>query len=293
MTKTELDPQWADALGRVLGKPVSIESVRPVGGGCINSAARLETSEGYFFVKYGQGQFSSEARQLDMLEAAAGPSINIPSPLAYRDGEAGQPGFLITRFLESGRPARDFDETLGQGLAEIHRSTASAFGFAFDTYCGSTLQPNSWTENWVSFYGESRLAHQLRLLANQGKLNQSGQKAFTRVIERLDTWLGDDEGPALIHGDLWSGNLLVSAAGGPALIDPAAYYAHREAELGMTTLFGGFSDRVYAAYHEAWPLRSGWRERNPLYQLWHVANHATLFGGSYVDQTLRILHRFA
>ena len=133
---------------------------------------------------------------------------------------------------------------------------------------------------------------ELQILMAAGLLGASERRDVERLLSRLPQLLGgSSEPPALIHGDLWSGNLIADEAGSPALIDPAAYYGHREAELGMMTLFGGFGGRVYEAYDQAFPLEPGWRARNPIYQLYHLMNHLNLFGGSYRGQVMSIVRR--
>ncbi len=286
-----------DAVGLALtawaAAPVRIDGHRPLSGGCIFAAARLDTSAGPVFVKWGQdGHFSAEARQLAALASSA-TSLAVAEPIASRDPAPGAPGYLLARFVGPGRRGPGFDEALGRGLAALHQTTAPAFGFPETTWCGTTPQPNPWEGDWIAFFRDHRLGHQLRLLANSGRLDRSAKTAFERLLDQLGERLDGSEPPSLLHGDLWSGNLLVAEDGRPALIDPAAYYGHREAEFGMMTFFGGFSDRVYAAYEEAWPLPPGWRERNEIYRLWHVANHATLFGGGYVADTAAIVRRLA
>ena len=285
----------AEALSARLGAPVRILGHRALGGGCVNEALRLETDHGPFFVKsHGapSALFSAEARGLTALRNADC-GLVVPEVLAFEDPRPGAAGFLALELLPLGA-SEDPDAALGRGLAHLHRATSGrGFGFEVDTYCGATVQPNPWTAGWLDFYRERRLGHQLRLLVDAGHFGAAARKATERLLGRLEDRLaGPDEPPALVHGDLWSGNRLETARG-PALIDPAAYYAHREAELGMMTLFGGFSARVYAAYEEAAPLAPGWRSRTPLYALYHVMNHATLFGGGYVDQALGIIRRYA
>lgn len=282
------------ALAARLQGPVEVASHRAVGGGCISEALRLETNRGTFFVKLHGGPgalFSAEARGLEALRNS-GTSLVVPEVLAFADPTPGRPGFLVLEHLSPG-PGPD-PVAFGRGLAALHRATSSqGFGFDVDTYCGATLQPNPWTSAWVPFYREHRLGHQLRLLVDAGRFGAADTKRAEALLDHLEDRLaGPEEPPALLHGDLWSGNLLATA-GGPALIDPAAYYGHREAELGMMTLFGGFSPRSYAAYEEAYSLAAGWRARNPLYELYHVMNHATLFGGGYVAQALSIIRRYA
>ncbi len=284
----------ASALRAALEEDPGSIALRRAGGGCINSAALVETASGTWFVKWNDRplphQFAAEAAGLRALRAAE-TDLVVPRPLASSDdpGEA----FLLLEYLPRGSRSRDFDERLGRALAALHRTTSpSGFGFEMDGCCGATPQPNGWMPSWRAFFAERRLGHQLALARRRG-FDGSSARAVERLIERLDAWIDDDEPSALVHGDLWSGNLHVAASGAPALIDPAAYFGHREAELGMMTLFGGFSARVFAAYDEAWPLLAGWRERIELYALYHVLNHYNLFGGGYGSQAVAIARRFA
>jgi len=280
-------------LSRVLGGQVRIEQRVRLAGGSISHTERLDTTAGSFVLKFHEtpppGFFRAEADGLTALRQS-GTSLVIPRVIAYEDVA---PSFLLTEFLSEGRRQSDFDEQLGRGLAELHRTTAPQFGFAEDNYCGATPQPNAWRERWVDFYAHARLGYQLGLASAGGLLAAVEIVRVRRLVERLGDWLNEPEtGPALIHGDLWSGNLHTDCLGRPALIDPAAYYGHPEAELGMMTLFGGFSARTFAAYDEAFALEPGWRERNPLYQLYHLMNHLNLFGASYRAQVMAVVDRF-
>jgi fructosamine-3-kinase len=183
-------------------------------------------------------------------------------------------------------------ESLGRGLAGMHRATSARFGFRVRTYCGTTPQDNSPESSWAEFYGQRRLVPLIRLIESERGLLPAERRLYEALIGRLPELVADGSPPSLIHGDLWSGNALGSARG-PALVDPACAYADREMELGMMTLFGGFSDRCFRAYDEAWPLPGGWRERNALYQLYHVLNHFLLFGGHYGPQALSLARRYA
>jgi fructosamine-3-kinase len=275
------------ALRTATGDPaLRVHALRPLGGGTFGATARVETSGGAFFAKWGDGlpdrMFAAEADGLRAL-ADAGTSLAIPRVVAV--GAA----LLVTELLE---PAPLDQAALGRGLAELHRHTSDAFGFRADTYCGATLQPNAPLDSWPRFYGERRLAPLLDVIETRRGLPASERRVYERVVERLPSLVADGAAPALVHGDLWSGNALGSTRG-PALVDPACAYADREAELGMMTLFGGFDRSCFAAYEEAFPLPAGWRERNGLYQLYHVLNHHALFGGHYGAQALALARRYA
>ncbi len=286
------------ALSRALDRDVRLERRVPLTGGSINRTERLDTTAGSFVLKTHHappaGFFHAEARGLDALRRS-GTSLVIPQVIACHDSADDErtPAFLIIEFLVEGRRRSTFDTELGRGLAALHRAAAPRFGFAADNFCGATVQPNTWCERWVDFYGRFRLGHQLGLAAQAGLLTTTEIGRIDRLIAHLETWLDEPaDGPALIHGDLWSGNLHTAASGQPALLDPAAYYGHREAELGMMTLFGGIPARALDAYDEAFALESGWRERMPLYQLYHLMNHLNLFGASYHTEVMAVVAQF-
>ena len=284
------------AIERAIGARVRILGRTPLGGGSINDTSRLDTSAGIFVVKTHRHaparMFQSEADGLDAIRAS-GTTLAVPRVIAVGPDAPGAISFLVLEHLAPGRRRADFDESLGRGLAQVHRATVRQFGFATDNYCGATPQPNPWTDRWIDFYGESRLGHQLRLATDAGLASSAHRQRIESLISRLGGWIDEPaNGPSLIHGDLWSGNLHADHEGRPALIDPAAYYAHREAEFGMMTLFGGFSARVFAAYDEAFPLEAGWQDRNDLYQLYHLLNHLNLFGSGYHSQVMAIVRRF-
>jgi protein-ribulosamine 3-kinase len=273
-----------EALRGALGRDDAIVlSTHPVGGGCIHHALRLETSAGRFFAKW-----SAEApadvflREADGLRALAdaGSPIVIPRVLAATAVSPAKPGLILMEHLETRRAEARDDEALGRGLAAIHRQRADAFGFPVPTYCGTTRQDNAWCASWPAFYAERRLRPLLAAIDAERGWSGAGRSVFDRLLERLPRLLPDASAPSLVHGDLWSGNV-AACVRGPALFDPACAYADREMEFGITTLFGGFGARFWAAYAEAWPLEPGWEERNALYQCYHLLNHHLLFGGHY------------
>ena len=190
---------------------------------------------------------------------------------------------------------RDFFQRFARQLADMHRAGGSElFGFEQDNFLGASHQPNPWNENWTEFWIQSRLGYQLQM-AEDNKLGGTElQKLGETLINRLDTRLGfASRRPSLIHGDLWGGNWLRDRDGEPVLIDPAVYYADREAEFGMTTLFPSLPPSFYDAYNEAWPMEDGWEDRVAIYRLYHLLNHLNLFGNSYLAKCLEILWRFA
>jgi protein-ribulosamine 3-kinase len=283
------------AVGAALGRDaLATRAWTSIGGGCISDAARFETDEGPFFAKWNRDAhpdlFESEALGLREM-AAAGSSLKIPKVVAV-SGQGAAPAFIVMEWLDApSAPSAADEEAFGRGLAKLHRSAGPRFGFARDTFCGATRQPNTWSESWPEFYGTRRLTPLLDAITNERGLPARERATYERLIGRLPEWLSAEATPALIHGDLWSGNVLWTPRG-PALVDPACAYAEREMEFGITTLFGGLPPRAWSAYLEAWPLPSDWRERNPLYQLYHLLNHHLLFGGGYGAQALRIARPF-
>jgi len=170
-------------------------------------------------------------------------------------------------------------------------STSSRFGFAQDNFIGTTPQPNSWKDNWVDFWREQRLGFQLRLAEQNGHGSQL-QRLGEKLMDALPAFfVGYTPQPSLLHGDLWSGNHAFLADGTPTIFDPAAYYGDRECDLAMTELFGGYHANFYAAYRAAYPLDAGYATRRDLYNLYHILNHANLFGGGYARQAEQMMQR--
>lgn len=287
-----MGPDVRAALAAALG--AQVRSATPLAGGDINEAYRVELSDGRrLFLKTHpsppRGMYATEAAGLRWLAEPAGGGAStserlaVPEVLAVSDGDDG-PSFLALELMEPGRPLGDFDERLGRGLAELHRRGAPSFGFSEDNFIGVLPQSNRPWETWVDFYRHERLAAQLALPRARSLLPSGLRQRFERLLADLERWAGPPEPPARLHGDLWGGNLHRTASGHPALIDPAVYGGHREMDLAMMRLFGGFSARVFAAYEEAFPLSPGARERVALWQLYPLLVHVNLFGGGYVSQ---------
>jgi protein-ribulosamine 3-kinase len=269
-------------LSKVTGKEVLLTRKSSVGGGCIHNATRLDTTAGTFFLKWNDScapdMFAREAECLRELKKANPEPLIIPEVILVKEVND-TPGYLLLKFLESGHP-QNGDEDLGRGLARLHRFKGEKFGFQIPTYCGLTLQDNAWQNNWPQFFAEQRIGDLIRQIRETRGMSAEHTKIYEKLIGNIPSLLPDGSIPALIHGDLWSGNFMMTQRG-PALIDPAAYYAEREMEMGIMTMFGGFSARFWSAYNEEYPLPSEWRSRNRLYQLYHILNHYLLFGGSY------------
>jgi protein-ribulosamine 3-kinase len=278
------------SLEKMLGP---IRSFTPVGGGDINAAARIDTGDARYFVKWNTASlphmFEVEARGLKMLATAN--ALRIPNVIALID----QPPALVLEWIDVGASSKlAAAEALGRGLARQHRSSASTYGLDHDNYIGSNPQRNGPSRSWIEFYRDQRLGVQRDLAQRHGHLTPDRARRLDRVLNRLDRWIDESlVTPALLHGDLWGGNTLIDAQGQPVLIDPAVYYGDREAEIAFTELFGGFGARFYAAYNEAWPLARGYAHRRDLYNLYHLLNHLNLFGAGYGGSVDAILRRYA
>jgi fructosamine-3-kinase len=283
-----------EKLSELKGISVQLITSSPVGGGCINNAVKIITSDGEYFLKWNASaphdMFLREAEGLTEMGLAESPFIIVPKVLWSKERDE-LPGIILMEYLPPASHFSGSDEMLGKGIAGMHRKTADSFGFYRPNYCGTTIQDNTWTSNWPEFYAFRRIMALVRQLDNVRGISTSEMEIYERLVERIPMLLSHQTVPSLIHGDLWSGNYMLSS-GRPALIDPACYYADREMELGMMQLFGGFSPAVWKAYQDEFPLPDGWRDRIRLYQLYHVLNHYLLFGGSYGWQALEIAKEY-
>ena len=304
-------------------KPFQYASHSSVGGGCINQTCSLRGRNGRdFFVKLNAADkhemFAAESTGLEAIAATG--TMRVPQPVTQ--GLCGAQSFLVLEYLAL--QGRGSAAELGEQLAAMHRCTSlplpgreitsdlaalppsrmassfirdgervgtSRFGFDRDNFLGTTPQPNGWMDGWVAFWRERRLGCQLRLAAENGyggKLQTLGERLMDALPAFFDGYAPQ---PSLLHGDLWGGNHGYLADGTPAIFDPAVYYGDRECDLAMTELFGGYDADFYAAYRAAWPLDVGYAVRKELYNLYHILNHANLFGGGYVRQTEQMMQR--
>ncbi len=280
-------------VGAVTGQRFVARQRQPLGGGCINQAWRIGDGERDFFVKTNSATIARtmfEAEAAGLAELAATRTVRVPLPAGH--GVAAGLAFLVLEYLPlgGGGGARAL-EMLGRRLAALHRIPQPFFGWRRDNTIGSTPQPNDRGDDWIAFWRERRLGFQLELAARNGhggELRRRGGQLLTRFD---GLFAGYRPTPALLHGDLWSGNAGCTMEGEPVIFDPACYYGDREADLAMTELFGGFSERFYGAYREALPLDVGYPQRRTLYNLYHVLNHLNLFGGGYRAQAEHMIDR--
>lgn len=288
--------QWAEAVGAALGE--SVRSWAPVTGGDICDAWRAETAAGPVFVKtHAQappGLFNMEAAGLRWMDAAlaeAGEAgAGVPEVLAHGDG------FLALPWIEPGRPTPASYEDLGRALAVLHRAGADGFGGlppgspkSLFSYLGDVPVDARPTASWAEFLLTRRWEPLARRAVERGALDPAAIGLIDRLGARLEELGGSAEPAARVHGDLWSGNVRWGSDGRGWLIDPAAHGDHREADLAMARLFGGFSERMFVAYDEAFPLAAGWEDRVDVHQVVPLLVHAVLFGPSWGARALRAL----
>ncbi len=262
------------------------------GGGCINNGGELRTKEHSYFIKWNDAarfpaMFSYETRGLDLLRSAK--AIRIPRVVHVGTAEGLQ--FIILEFIRQGKKRADYWDLLGTQLATLHRHSHATFGLDHENYIGSLPQQNTPHAKWVNFFIECRLLPQLVRGEDSGAISSMLRKKFDALFLRLNE-LMPEEKPALLHGDLWSGNLLIDDSGYPCLIDPAVYYGNREAELAFTQLFGGFDESFLHVYNSDFPLQPEFTTRIDLYNLYPLLVHVNLFGGSYLQSVERIIKQY-
>lgn len=253
-----------------------------LGGGCINSAFRLNGEDVSYFVKHNSAHlldmFIAEAAGLESM--AETNTIRVPKPICY--GTAGNQSYLVLEYLQLG--GGHSIEQLGEQLAAMHRYTTRQFGFHINNTIGATHQDNTPHDDWISFWQQCRLGYQLTLANKNGcglRLLNQGDKILESIPQFFTDYRPE---PSLLHGDLWSGNYSYASDGQPVIFDPATYYGDREADIAMTELFGGFGRGFYDAYNDVWQMDAGYSVRKTLYNLYHIINHFNLFGGGYLGQ---------
>ena len=275
-----------------LNQPVIFRHLTPEYGGNINEAFKMDTSAGNFFIKRNDKNsfpkmFEAEARGLELLHQSG--AVTVPSVIASGEFENFQ--FLILPFSSKGNANANFWENFGWSVAKLHQSSAENFGLDTDNYIGSLTQNNKLEKNWTDFFIHQRIEPQLALDVNSKKLNHTQFDLFQTLFTKIKNEFPIEK-PALLHGDLWSGNFMANTEGNPVIFDPAVYYGHREMDLAMTLLFGGFHSKFYAAYNDVYPLEKNWKERVKIANLYPLLVHVNLFGGHYIKEIDAVLQQF-
>lgn len=269
---------------------IKIKSVSSLSGGCISNAYKItdEKGENYFLKSNSSPKdlFIKEAHGLSELKKAG--AIRVPEVILSTDN------FLLTEFISQGNYSKKFYEDFGRRFAGLHNYKGEKFGFYEDNCIGSNPQINIPNDkegnNWTEFYFNKRILYQYKLAERNGLATNELQNGIAWLEKNIEKIIGNSaELPSLLHGDLWSGNYIVDEKGDACLIDPAVYYGHREADLAMTKLFGGFSNEFYSSYSEAHHLEDGCEYREKIYKLYHVLNHLNLFGRSYYSQAISLI----
>ena len=294
----------AEAISNATGSAFVARASHSVSGGDIHAASILQDGAQRFFVKTNRADRLAlfEAESAGLAALAATGAVRVPQPVCA--GVAAGQAFLVLEYLElrgHGDAARR-----GEQLAQLHRIPQPRFGWPRDNWIGTTQQLNAWRDDWIAFWREQRLGFQFRLAAQNGyggALQRDGEMLLARLDTLFDAYV---PAPSLLHGDLWGGNhgyladgsydlscpsghrKSESPCGTPVIFDPASYVGDRECDLAMSELFGGFAPEFYAAYRASWPLDAGYGVRKTLYNLYHILNHANLFGGSYAAQAARM-----
>jgi protein-ribulosamine 3-kinase len=280
-----------EAIAREIGQAGIRCHARPetrIGGGSIHECHRWQSDAGPLFVKVAARNdlpmFEGEAAGLRALASAN--AVRVPVVRAI--GSTDDASFLALEWIDRRRVDERAEERLGERLAEQHRRTAPRFGFERDNHIGCTPQANGCMDDWAGFFKERRLRPQFELAMRNGfDFGSPGEQ----LLQATDILLDHRPEPSLLHGDLWGGNWFPDAHGEPTIYDPAVYHGDREADLAMTELFGGFGPTFYRAYEHAWPLPPGADIRRELYNLYHVLNHANLFGAGYAHQAHSMIGR--
>jgi fructosamine-3-kinase len=282
----------SDVLSKELFIEAPLTEIASVSGGCINEVYRVSNQTDTFFVKVNSAakypsMFQKEVAGLELLRAAQ--TFKIPKVVALWEEQ--EHAFLVLEWMEKGVPNKNFWANFAVSLAQLHQNTNPNFGLSHHNYIGSLEQQNTFCTEWHHFFFEYRLLPQLSLGIQQGWTQPTIFKNAENIAKAVESDFPREK-PALLHGDLWSGNYLVHAQGQAVLIDPAVYFGNREMEIAFMQLFGGFDQSIYSIYHNFYPLAFEFQKRLEILQLYPILVHANLFGGHYISQALAVLKKF-
>ncbi|NME72595.1 fructosamine kinase family protein [Flammeovirga aprica] len=288
----QTDPHafYQSILQKELGGSVQLQEFSSISGGCINDVFKMDTNQGMYFLKVNQQMpihfFEAEKEGLELLDQIS--RFTIPNVIGLGTFQTTQ--YLLLEYIDSRRTSVNYWEELGVRLAELHKNSNDSFGGVNDNYIGKLPQSNQNKSNWLDFFIEERLLPQVNLGVKSGVIPQKYIESTNALRSLLKDYFPEEK-PALLHGDLWSGNTMYDSQGQPCIVDPAVYYGHREAELAFTTLFGGFDKLFFEVYNEVFPWEKGIEERLEVYNIYPLLVHTNLFGGGYLEQVNAIYKR--
>ncbi len=273
-----------EKLAAITGSKKEQLKITRTGGGSINETFRTDAGRMTYFCKINSASkfpqlFLKEKNGLEALSVTG----CIYTPEIVDHGEAGPWQYLLLEYIEEGQRTPAFWQQLGKQLATLHRQGSGEFGWREDNYMGSVPQRNDLSKNWDEFFISRRLEPMVKSCFDQNLLQSKHVLAFENLYSQVPG-LFSGEAPALLHGDLWSGNFMCGQNSRPVLIDPAVYYGHRSMDLAMTTLFGGFHQDFYTSYHEYYPLPVNYKEQWEICNLYPLLIHLYLFGRSYLSK---------
>lgn len=277
---------------RDLGDTSRIREIEAVSGGSINQVTYVETDKSKYIVKAHTSMpsnfFTQEALGLSALSCC----VRVPKVYSYQFNKDTGEASLWLEWIPSGERSVEAEEGLGQKLAQLHQSTHTAYGFVEDNYLGIFHQPNTWSDDWVSFFRDHRLQVQKEIGVEKGYIRLKRLNKLEKLLDRLDNFLPSNPTSSLLHGDMWSGNSFVSTEGEPVFIDPSVSYGHSEVDIAMTELFGGFSPRFYQAYEGINPLDKEYSDRKEIYQLYYLLVYLNYYGEVYGNQIDTVLEKY-
>ena len=264
---------------------------QPIGGGSINTTYKITSEKHEFFIKTNTNSvfkngFTEEVLGLQFLE-----NNSAIIPKIILEGTYHNHIYLILEWIEIGDKTLNFWKNFAHQLASLHRHKENYFGLAYDNFMGNLTQKNTSKNNFSDFFIENRLKPQIKIAFENNLLQKKHLSSFNNLYKQLAS-IFPLEDPCAVHGDLWSGNFICNKNQKAVLIDPAVYYGHREIDLAMTTLFGGFSNQFYNYYQEIYPLEKGFENRKDIYNLYPLLIHLNLFGTSYLNSIESILYKF-
>ncbi|PVW17168.1 fructosamine kinase family protein [Marixanthomonas spongiae] len=267
---------------------LSLLESKPLSGGDINEVFLLKCASKYVVAKTNDanefpGMFEAEAKGLDLLRASK--SFKIPSVIGL--GIIENTSYLLLKHIKESMPITGFWEQFASNLSKLHKTTQAKFGLDHNNYIGSLPQYNGKEHSAADFYINQRLEPQFKMAKDRGFGFHNLNSFYKNILSEIP-----NEPSSLIHGDLWGGNYMVSENSAPTLIDPAVSFAPREMDLAMMQLFGGFSETVFPHYHERFPLKEGWKQRTPLWQLYYLLVHLNLFGSGYLSRVQSIVKKY-